>query len=391
MKRNVCLLLIFFALRATAGGVGDSISSDPVVPRKTYFWNRGVIGKVVEYFEKADDVKPLDKFDISFIGGPDINSTTGIGIGLCGSGLYHLCPSDTTLQQSSITITGEATHKGMFSANIKNDNFFPRDRFRSHAELKLTTFRNQFWGFGYVQNDNDANESLFTQNEIEFKGYFAFRMAQNLYMGPALYYDFRSADRCDDLSQQLLSGVRRRESVAAVGVTLSYDTRDLIHDAHRGMYVNLEQRVSPSVFNTGGTFTTTDFQLCGYQPIWRGCVLAGELHTKINCGNRIPWSQFGLVGSNERMRGYYQGRYRDRNIVEAQLEFRQHLWKRFGMVWWVAAANVFQDQHTWKLNQTLPNYGLGLRWRFKPGVNVRIDYGFTRNGSGLVFCVNEAF
>ena len=91
------------------------------------------------------------------------------------------------------------------------------------------------------------------------------------------------------------------------------------------------------------------------------------------------------------MRGYYEARYRDRNIIEAQLEFRQHIKGRSGVVAWVGFANVFRDTHTWQFRQTLPNGGFGYRWRFKPGVNVRLDLGFTRKGPGFIFSINEAF
>lgn len=387
-------LLLAGQVSATTAGdssVTDLPDSLVAADDKPTFWQRGVLGKVINYFDKADDVKPLDRFDITFIGGPDINSTTGVGLGLCGSGLYHLQPSNPALQQSNITITGEATTKGMFTLNLTNDNFLPDDRFRSHAKLELTTFKNLFWGIGFEQNDQDENECMFTRNQVEFEGNFLMRSASNLYIGPAVYYNFLAADKRDALCNQLLGDLPRKEQVLGFGLALNYDTRDLLHDAHRGMYVNFQQRVSPEALNTSGLYATTDLQLCGYQPAWKGCVIAGELHTKINCGHDTPWTQYAQVGTNDRMRGYYRGRYRNRNIIEAQLEFRQHLWKRFGMVWWVGAANVFRDTHSWQLRHTLPNYGLGIRWRFKPGVNVRFDYGFTRNGSGIVFCINEAF
>lgn len=32
-----------------------------------------------------------------------------------------------------------------------------------------------------------------------------------------------------------------------------------------------------------------------------------------------------LLGSDERMRGYYRGRYRDKNVVSGQLEYRRQL------------------------------------------------------------------
>ena len=34
------------------------------------------------------------------------------------------------------------------------------------------------------------------------------------------------------------------------------------------------------------------------------------------------------------MRGYYEGRYRDKHSLEATVELRQHVWKRNGIVVW---------------------------------------------------------
>ncbi len=39
-----------------------------------------------------------------------------------------------------------------------------------------------------------------------------------------------------------------------------------------------------------------------------------------------------LLGSDERMRGYYRGRYRDKNVVSGQLEYRRQLTRRHGIV-----------------------------------------------------------
>jgi len=61
------------------------------------------------------------------------------------------------------------------------------------------------------------------------------------------------------------------------------------------------------------------------------------------------------------------------------------------MAVWAGLANVFKDFDHIAMRHTLPNAGIGYRWEFKKGINVRIDYGFTRNGGGFIFNVNEAF
>ena len=97
------------------------------------------------------------------------------------------------------------------------------------------------------------------------------------------------------------------------------------------------------------------------------------------------------LGGSFRMRGYYEGQYRDRNVGEIQVELRQHVWKRNGVVFWVGAGNVFHNFDSFRWSHTLPNYGLGYRWEFKKRVNVRLDYGFGKGQTGFLFNINEAF
>jgi len=127
-----------------------------------------------------------------------------------------------------------------------------------------------------------------------------------------------------------------------------------------------------------------------YKRVWKGGILAEELHGQFNYGH-TPWPLLSETGSNDRMRGYYEGRYRDKNLMEGQLELRQHIKGRHGMAVWAGLANVFKDFDHIAMRHTLPNAGIGYRWEFKKGINVRIDYGFTRNGGGFIFNVNEAF
>lgn len=92
------------------------------------------------------------------------------------------------------------------------------------------------------------------------------------------------------------------------------------------------------------------------------------------------------------MRGYYEGRFRDNNIVEAQIEIRQHLWRRNGMVVWVGAGNVFESIRKFDFAETLPNFGIGYRWEFKDRVNVRIDVGTGKDFKpSFMININEAF
>ena len=54
------------------------------------------------------------------------------------------------------------------------------------------------------------------------------------------------------------------------------------------------------------------------------------------------------LGSSYSMRGYYEGRYRDKCAMDAQIELRQHVWRRNGVAVWAGAGTVFPK---WLENQ----------------------------------------
>lgn len=73
------------------------------------------------------------------------------------------------------------------------------------------------------------------------------------------------------------------------------------------------------------------------------------------------------------------------------MELRQHILGRLGCTAWVGGGNVFPSLGKIKFKNTLPNYGLGLRFEFKHNVNIRADYGFGKDTGGLVFQFAKAF
>ena len=136
-------------------------------------------------------------------------------------------------------------------------------------------------------------------------------------------------------------------------------------------------------------FTTNDLRICYYHSAWTGCIIAGELRGLFNFGNP-SWAMLARLGSNSSMRGYYQGRFRDKHMITGQVEFRQHVWRRSGLVAWVGCGSVFHDSESFK--HWLPNYGIGYRFEFRNRMNIRFDYGFGAKGeNGFMFSINEAF
>ena len=92
------------------------------------------------------------------------------------------------------------------------------------------------------------------------------------------------------------------------------------------------------------------------------------------------------------MRGYYYGRYRNNNIISAQIELRQTIWQMIGGAVWVGGANLWGKYNKFQLSNTLPNYGLGARITITDNLRLRVDYGFGKDGQNcFILSINEAF
>ena len=93
------------------------------------------------------------------------------------------------------------------------------------------------------------------------------------------------------------------------------------------------------------------------------------------------------------MRGFYEGRFRDKKYFSLQTEFRTKLFWRFGMVVFAGLGDVAGRFPDFKLTKLKYSYGVGGRFRIDPKekLDVRVDLGFGKNTSGIYFGIEQAF
>ena len=341
---------------------------------------------LLNYLQRTRD--PTGKpYDFAFLLGPSYNSTMKFGIGGGVSCGYTWDLNDITLKRSDATVYLNASITGMVKTKLEGHNYMKEDRNRWEYELGLEYLPMNFWGIGYDQGKQNDNKSEYRQFKVLFRPNWLFRLVPHLYVGPELYMQYVHTY---DFEKPWFIGDQRCDiSTYGAGVILQYDSRDIPFNAYRGNLVKLQQMFYPK-FANHYDFQSTEVTFDTFHPVWKGCILAIDVHGQFLYGE-VPWTMLSLVGLDGRMRGYYEGRYRDRDIVEAQAELRQHIYDRFGMVAWVGAANVFHDVYSYQWNNTLPSYGLGLRVELKKRVNIRLDFGFTKNKPGFDFKLYEAF
>lgn len=360
------------------------VATTDSVPKKKL----NIIQKLLNYYSDANKEKKDKKFDFSIIGGPHFASDTKLGLGLVAAGLYKTDRNDSTLQPSTVSLFGDVSTVGFYLLGIRGSNIFPKEKYRLNYTLYFYSFPSLYWGEGYENGINNDNKSTYNRFQAMVKADFLFRLADNFYVGPMASFNYINGK--DFQKPELWEGEDSRTTNLNVGLSVVYDTRDFLTNAYKGYYLRIDQLFSPSFLGNKNAYSSTELTTSYYHPVWKGGILAAQVHAMLTYGD-TPWGMMATLGSSYSMRGYYEGRFRDKNAIDMQVELRQHVWRRNGVAVWVGAGNVFPNFKSFKAKQILPNYGFGYRWEFKKRVNVRLDLGFGKNQTGFIFNINEAF
>lgn len=391
MKHILTILIMMLALGSYASelSVTDSISSTEKVDTMALRAGKSWVNRILDYFNDSNKNKKHKRFDFSVIGGPHYASDTKFGLGLVAAGLYRTDPNDSILPPSNVSLYGDVSSVGFYMLGVRGNHIAPKGRYRIDYHLYFYSFPADFWGIGYEMGDNDANKSDMKRWQAQAEVSFLFRVADNFYIGPMASYDYVIGKHIE--RPELLQGMDQHTWNVGAGVSLVYDNRDNLTNPHRGICLNINQMFRPGFMGNDYAFSTTAFRFDAYQRLGKGTVLAEDIGANLNFGNP-SWGMMAELGGTHSMRGYYEGRYRDKHSLEATVELRQHVWKRNGIVVWVGAGTIFPKFSELRSKQILPNAGVGYRWEFKKNVNVRLDYGFGKSGqSGFLFNINEAF
>ena len=100
-----------------------------------------------------------------------------------------------------------------------------------------------------------------------------------------------------------------------------------------------------------------------------------------------------LLGGTKRMRGYYEGRFRDQNAALIQSEVRFDIYRRLGGVVFGAVGILGDNKSMLRPDDPKAAYGAGLRFTInrRDHLNIRADYGFGQQSSGFYLTIGEAF
>lgn len=394
--RAVIVVCVAFLSVMTAGATiaQDSVRGRQRValhveePADTTAPEHNIFKRIIAYFDDANKPKSNKRYDVSFIGGPHFSSDTKLGLGLVAAGNYRHDRSDTLTIPSNVSLYGDVSTVGFYLLGLRGTHLFPHDRYRIEYNLYFYSFPTNFWGIGYEMGKNDENKSKFKQFCFKGSVWGLKQFAPGLFAGVGAEYNRIEAHKV--VNPELWEGEAMRTNTTGLGVKIQYDTRDSHTEPYSGWLTSVEQKFCPGFLGNKYAFSFTAVRASHYRKVWKGGILAGLVNGRFAYGD-VPWGMLSTFSSSSGMRGYYEGRYRDKCEVDLTLELRQHIWHRIGAVAWVGAGTVAPSLGEMRWRKVLPCVGVGYRWEFKKRCNVRLDFGIGRGETSFMFNINEAF
>jgi hypothetical protein len=340
---------------------------------------------------------------------------TGVGYGLGGL-LSGRLGTDTITRASNMRVQYWTTQEKQNLIQFVHTVYSPGEKYYLNGEISAYTNRLYYFGIGNeVSNTNRSflDFKLFIINQRIQK-----RIAPNQFLG--LQYRLsrvynispengRVNDDGDDiagtnyflLDPRLDQRQRQNFSTSGIGPVYTLDSRDVALGASKGNLLDLQVMFNGKYLGSDYNFVRYQIDARHFQPIFSNkTILALQFLGQFHSGN-VPWHGLAGIGANlggtlydnaNVMRGIYEQRYRDRQLMSAQAELRQHLFWRLDGAAFIGAGQVGYNIQDYSFGGIHTAGGLGARFNFirRDRVNLRFDYAFGKD-PGFYFAIGEAF
>lgn len=249
-----------------------------------------------------------------------------------------------------------------------------------------------FWGVG---NKQDSHlQELYDVKFPRIKFNALKRIAPFTYAGLKYNFDDFRVTRVDSaglLGKGDITG-SNGGIVSSLGIVAKYDSRDNLFYPTKGYFAELSFQVDDKALGSSFNNNRLIFDASTYFTTKFKHTLALNLYSVIGNGN-IPFNQMALLGGTKKMRGFYEGRYRDKNLMMIQTEYRAPLFWRLGAVAFISAGDVSDKLSNFNLSDFKLAYGGGLRVLLdkKQKINIRLDIGWADPKPNFYLTVTEAF
>ena len=379
--RSPLLTILFFLL----GILPIANAQESHFPKRTYPLR--IISK---------DTTSLHRKQLTFFPVIYRSPETGLAYGMLALGLFKMIGvKDSLTRTSNIEFPAVITSRQQFIVDLIYNLITNKERYFIRGLNQYNNFSEYYYGIG--NNTTDADRSYVEYNSFRTNHRILARVKKRHFVG--LQYQYYKVAHSSFLDTALYNPKNSHLgyggfTTAGLGPAYLYDSRNNVINSHHGTYVEVSTLIANQTLGSQYTFNNITLDARKFFPVGHSRnVLAFQTIINHNQGD-LPWRQMAAMGGFSMMRGYYQGRHRDKNYAAFQAEYRLHVYKFFGMTFFGATGEVARKIENLSFNQLKFAGGGGLRFEVdkKERVNIRFDIGFSKSGPpGYYLTIGEAF
>jgi len=334
-----------------------------------------------------DEIRKRFEFFIAPI--PFRDPQIGWGGVLAAGGFFRFDPEDEETPPSVLGAAAFYSENSSRGALVFFKGFLFQDTWRVLAAGGAGRINYDFFGVGSGAGDSGFSLPFQTDaggGTLQALG----RIAPKMYLGPAFLYGLaKSRIRT---SRPLPSWLPRPEQFdvvnSSLGLHFERDTRDNVIYPTQGTHLELAADFFEEAWGSSFSFQGYDADFTSFHALGGPAVLAWRLVGNLREG-AVPF--FSLATHD--LRGYQQGRYRDRLWFAAEVEYRRHIWKRISGVVFAGVGEVAPTLDKLNVDDLLFSVGAGVRFRLTKDnpLNYAVDVAWGKNDVYFYFSLGEAF
>ncbi len=298
------------------------------------------------------------------------------------------------IQPSKVVFSGYYTSNNQYYVGITPEVYFPgQDQYFAKADIVFAKEILRFYGIGNKSPDIDSSGYEMDVFKLIAEVYRKNLLFDNFQTG--LNYRYSSNRMIDKKGNpNLMDGAVRGSDggrIAGFGFGGFYDSRDNLFYPSQGGYYKFSFTYFNPLFGSSFEYGRYILDVRQYMSE-NDHILAAQIYGELTTGYP-PFFDTPALGGSVHMRGYFAGRYRDRQYVTGQLEYRNIFWWRVGGIVFISAGDVADRIMDFRLRSLKISYGVGLRFVFDESekINIRVDYGRSKDSDGIYFNIEEAF
>ncbi len=163
----------------------------------------------------------------------------------------------------------------------------------------------------------------------------------------------------------------------------------------KGMYLFFKASRYENKSNEKYDFNRYDLEFQQYFPFFQGHRVIAFRHfisiVDKNGNADVPFYLLQPLGGSMSIRGFQEFRFRDRNSLLFNIEYRWYAWSGLDMALFYDAGNVFPHYKDMTFKNMKTSYGIGFHFNSKTSLPLRIDIAYGDEGAHFIIKFSNIF